>query len=113
MSRPTSHPIDHPFDFSLPTLTEPLLGEPSEVPPPPGLLKRRASSTFDISGDNSRKRLKEDLPPDEESDAQTPALISGKQLADDLEQDLLCGCCSALLYRPVIVYPCQHYFCGR
>jgi E3 ubiquitin-protein ligase CHFR len=111
MSRPTSHPIDHPFDFGLPTVTEPPLGEPSEAPPGP--LKRRASSTFDISGDNSRKRLREDLPPDEAADAQAPALISGKQLADDLEQDLLCGCCSALLYRPVIVYPCQHYFCGR
>jgi E3 ubiquitin-protein ligase CHFR len=110
MSRPTSHTIDHPFDFSLPTVTEPL-GEPSEAPPGP--LKRRASSTFDISGDNSRKRLKEDFPPDQTADAQTPAFISGKQLADDLEQDLLCGCCSALLYRPVTVYPCQHYFCGR
>jgi E3 ubiquitin-protein ligase CHFR len=110
MSRPTSLPIDHPFDFSLPTLTETALGEPSEAL---GSLKRRASSTFDVRGDNSRKRLKEDLPPDDAADAQTPALISGKQLADDLEQDLLCGCCSALLYRPVIVYPCQHYFCGR
>jgi E3 ubiquitin-protein ligase CHFR len=111
MSRPSSHPIDHPFDFILPTVTEPSLGEPSEAPHGP--LKRRASSAVDISGDNSRKRLKEDHPPDEAADAQTPALISGKQLADDLEQDLLCGCCSALLYRPVIVYPCQHYFCGR
>jgi E3 ubiquitin-protein ligase CHFR len=110
MSRPTGHPIDHPFDFSLPTTTEPPLGEPSEAL---GTLKRRASSIFDVHGDNSRKRLKEDFPPDEAADAQAPALISGRQLADDLEQDLLCGCCSALLYRPVIVYPCQHYFCGR
>ena len=107
MSRPTGHPLDHPFDFSLPT--EPSLGEPSETL---GTLKRRAS-VFDVHGDSSRKRLKEDIPPDEAADAQAPALISGIQLADDLEQDLLCGCCSALLYRPVIVNPCQHYFCGR
>ncbi|KAH9080587.1 hypothetical protein EDB83DRAFT_2340253 [Lactarius deliciosus] len=90
-------------------MAEPFLGEPSEAHTS---LKRRASSTFDVRGDNSRKRLKEDLPPDEATDPQTPALISGSQLADELEQELLCGCCSALLYRPVIVYPCQHYFCG-
>lgn len=112
MSRTTSHPIDHSFDLNLPTITELPLGEPSEAP---GLLKRRASSAFDVRGDSSRKRLKEELPPDEAAGAQVPSLILGKQLqlADDLEQELLCGCCSALLYRPVIVYPCQHYFCGR
>jgi E3 ubiquitin-protein ligase CHFR len=102
--------MDLPFDLNLPIVAEPPPGEPSEAL---GTLKRRASSTFDVRGDNSRKRLKEDLPPDETVDAQAPALISGRQLADDLEQELLCGCCSALLYRPVTVYPCQHYFCGR
>jgi E3 ubiquitin-protein ligase CHFR len=91
-------------------MAEFFLGEPSEAHT---TLKRRASSTFDGRGDNSRKRLKEDLPPDETTDLLAPALISGSQLADELEQELLCGCCSALLYRPVIVYPCQHYFCGR
>ncbi|KAF8258211.1 hypothetical protein EI94DRAFT_1780947 [Lactarius quietus] len=90
-------------------MAEFFLGEPSEAPT---TLKRRASSTFDSRGDNSRKRLKEDLPPNETTDPQAPALISGSQLADDLEQELFCGCCSAVLYRPVIVYPCQHYFCG-
>jgi E3 ubiquitin-protein ligase CHFR len=110
MSRPTGHLMDHPFDLNLPAITEHLHDGPSEAPAP---LKRRASSAFDVRGDNSRKRLKEVLPPDEAADAQAPALISGRQLADDLEQELLCGCCSALLYRPVIVYPCQHYFCGR
>ncbi|KAH9179196.1 hypothetical protein EDB89DRAFT_1925888 [Lactarius sanguifluus] len=90
-------------------MAESFLGEPSEAHTS---LKRRASSTFDVRGDNSRKRLKEDLPPDQATDPQAPALISGSQLADELEQELLCGCCSALLYRPVIVYPCQHYFCG-
>ncbi|KAI0252330.1 hypothetical protein BJV78DRAFT_1124784 [Lactifluus subvellereus] len=85
---------------------------PGEASEALGALKRRASSSFDIRGDNSRKRLKEDFPPDETADAQAPAPISGRQLVVDLEQELLCGCCSALLYRPVTVYPCQHYFCG-
>lgn len=91
-------------------MAEFFLGGPSETPT---TLKRRASSSFDSRGDNSRKRLREDLPPNETTDPQAPVLISGTQLADDLEQELVCGCCSALLYRPVIVYPCQHYFCGR
>lgn len=34
-------------------------------------------------------------------------------IIDDLGQELECGCCSALVYRPVIVNPCQHFFCGR
>lgn len=102
--------MDHPFDLNLPSMAEFPHGQSSEAP---GTLKRRASPTFDVPGDSSRKRLKEDIPPDEAADAQAPALISGRQLADDLEQELLCGCCSALLYRPVIVHPCQHYFCGR
>lgn len=104
-----SLPLDTnpPFPFHM---AEFFLGGPSETPT---TLKRRASSTFDSRGDNSRKRLKEDLLPNETTDPQAPALISGSQLADDLEQELVCGCCSALLYRPVIVYPCQHYFCGR
>ncbi|KAI0269792.1 hypothetical protein BC834DRAFT_819972 [Gloeopeniophorella convolvens] len=110
MSRPL-RPIDCPPNLQADTRSVPgsSLGEPSEAL---NSLKRRASSTFDARGDSARKRLKEDAPPDEGADAQAPALISGKQLADDLEQELLCGCCSALLYRPVIVYPCQHYFCG-
>ncbi|KNZ81289.1 E3 ubiquitin-protein ligase CHFR, partial [Termitomyces sp. J132] len=34
-------------------------------------------------------------------------------LADDLARELECGCCSDLVYRPVLVNPCQHFFCGR
>lgn len=102
--------MDHPFDLNLPTMAELHHGQSSEAP---SSLKRRASPTFDVRGDNSHKRLKEDTPPDETADAQVPSLISDRQLADDLEQELLCPCCSALLYRPVIVNPCQHYFCGR
>ncbi|KAF8262265.1 hypothetical protein EI94DRAFT_1780062 [Lactarius quietus] len=80
-------------------MAEFFLGEPSEAPT---TLKRRASSTFDSRGDNSRKRLKEDLPPTRPQIHRRP----------HSSRELLCGCCSAVLYRPVIVYPCQHYFCG-
>ncbi|KAI0056267.1 hypothetical protein BV25DRAFT_1766698, partial [Artomyces pyxidatus] len=77
-------------------------------------LKRRASPTFEDRNVDTRKRLKEDIPMEDiEENPMAPALISGQELADDLEEELLCGCCSGLLYRPVIVYPCQHYFCGR
>lgn len=41
-----------------------------------------------------------------------PAVIDGEALANDLEQELQCGCCSAIVYRPVVVSPCQHFFCG-
>lgn len=49
-------------------------------------------------------------PPAEEEQVET---IDGQLLADELEQELQCGCCSALVYRPVVVSPCQHFFCGR
>ncbi len=91
-------------------MAEPSLGELNEAHL---TLKRRASPSFDDRSNNSYKRLKEDIPPNDAPDAQAPVFVSGSHLADDLEQELLCGCCSALLYRPVVVYPCQHYFCGR
>ncbi|EPT05250.1 hypothetical protein FOMPIDRAFT_1155957 [Fomitopsis schrenkii] len=81
-------------------------------------LKRRASFSFeDVQEESSRKRLKDDY-------QDTPAVgsnsagdaaaanIDGEALVDELEQELQCACCSALVYRPVIVAPCQHFFCG-
>ncbi|KAI0070394.1 hypothetical protein K474DRAFT_816152 [Panus rudis PR-1116 ss-1] len=65
---------------------------------------------------SSRKRMKED--PEVEGDARPPVqeehveIVDGQALVDELEQELQCGCCSALVYRPVIVSPCQHFFCG-
>lgn len=87
-------------------------------------LKRPASPTFEGLEEDSRKRVKT---VDHVNVPQTnPALADATQavalsteptpssaLLDDLEQELLCGCCSAIVYRPVIVYPCEHYFCGR
>lgn len=82
-------------------------------------LKRRASDSFGDRDDGATaKRVREASPRSESEDApgepeEKTVTISGSALADDLEQDLMCGCCSALLYRPVVVNPCQHYFCGR
>lgn len=79
-------------------------------------LKRRASPSFEGLEDNSsRKRMKEqeNFPPTEpSSDDQSVAVIQDT-LADDLAQELNCPCCSEICYRPVIVSPCQHFFCGR
>ena len=88
-------------------------------------LKRPASPSFEPQDEESRKRAKTaecvdvleaisgapltNLAATTLSTQPTPS----SALLDDLEQELLCGCCSALLYRPVIVYPCEHYFCGR
>ncbi|KAK7690024.1 hypothetical protein QCA50_006668 [Cerrena zonata] len=100
---------DHlPMNRDIPHISTLSEASSSSIPS----LKRSASSSFDSLDDNTiRKRLKEDsmseLPPPEESQA-----VDGQVLADDLEQELQCGCCSALVYRPVIVTPCQHFFCG-
>ena len=88
------------------------------VPSSSTTLKRRASSSFEGADDNSRKRLKED---DEciqvKSIVDDPicslGYLDGHKLADEMAEELQCGCCSELLYKPVLVIPCQHFFCGR
>ncbi|KAH9950596.1 hypothetical protein B0H21DRAFT_722413 [Amylocystis lapponica] len=94
--------------------------DPMEFAEPPqataATLKRRASSSFEgMQDDTSRKRMKEDIKEDhgaESNDAAKIATIDGEALADEFEQELQCACCSALVYRPVVVAPCQHFFCG-
>ncbi|KAF9519712.1 hypothetical protein BS47DRAFT_1082271 [Hydnum rufescens UP504] len=34
------------------------------------------------------------------------------RLVAELENELSCGCCAGLVYRPVVLQPCQHFFCG-
>ncbi|KAF7365036.1 hypothetical protein MVEN_00374700 [Mycena venus] len=83
-------------------------------------LKRRASASFTDGLDESvsRKRMKEEHEDDSDGPehagdgAVVPAGDSNSTLADQLTQELQCGCCSELVYRPVIVAPCQHFFCG-
>lgn len=81
----------------------------------PASLKRRASSTFeDTQGRSSRKKAREDEDIyTNQHNAPEEGHIDGHALADELELELQCGCCSALVYRPVVVSPCQHFFCGR
>ena len=78
-------------------------------------LKRKASPSFDATEDpdtRTGKRRREDTPQTEEDSVE---LASERQnrLADELALDLQCGCCSDLVINPVIVLPCQHFFCGR
>ncbi|KAJ7600828.1 hypothetical protein C8J56DRAFT_911399 [Mycena floridula] len=83
-------------------LSEPLM----DTSRPVGL-KRRASTPLE-NGESSRKRIKEDLNHEPQQSDQADQLT----FAEDLEQELQCGCCSELVYRPVLVSPCQHFFCG-
>jgi E3 ubiquitin-protein ligase CHFR len=80
-------------------------------------LKRRASPSFEgLQEDSSRKRKKEVADDDagaEDETVSSNAVVMNSSLADDLAQELQCPCCSELVYRPVIVAPCQHFFCGR
>ncbi len=39
--------------------------------------------------------------------------VDGEALAEDLGQELECGCCAGLIYKPVVINPCEHFFCGR
>lgn len=79
-------------------------------------LKRSASASFEgCEGNSYRKRMKEDkdsVPKDADNPDTTRSAI-GSSLLDDLARELECGCCSDLVYRPVLVNPCQHFFCGR
>jgi hypothetical protein len=75
-------------------------------------LKRRASSSFECPEDNSRKRLKEE--PEDMAHRPEPSVSeTNPNFVDELAQELQCGCCSELVYKPVLVMPCQHFFCGR
>ena len=66
------------------------------------LLKRRASPSFDCIDDRRMKKVKDGNQADVEV-----------QLVEVLAEDLQCACCSELVYKPVLVVPCQHFFCGR
>lgn len=81
--------------------------------PSTSMLKRPPSPSFEGADEEiTRKRFKEDSSQDT---AQIPIASMSKYdaLVDDLAQELQCGCCAGLVYRPVVVSPCQHFFCGR
>ncbi|KIL67897.1 hypothetical protein M378DRAFT_177137 [Amanita muscaria Koide BX008] len=76
-------------------------------------LKRSASPSCEseLASEGSRKRLKEESPGRVE-DASCGSPIVNCNLVEELSAELQCGCCSELVYRPVLVTPCQHFFCG-
>ncbi|PFH53892.1 hypothetical protein AMATHDRAFT_53537 [Amanita thiersii Skay4041] len=77
-------------------------------------LKRHVSPSCDseLPSEGSRKRFKEDIT-DETSITSSINCTSVKSsLIEELATELQCGCCSELAYRPVLVIPCQHFFCG-
>lgn len=77
-------------------------------------LKRRASPLFEgLEFEDSRKRMKEDDDPGQSEESGSNKLSMKPSLVDELAEELQCGCCSELVYKPVIVAPCQHFFCGR
>lgn len=104
--------------LSLPNSDTPSFRTTASLSVPAATLKRRASPSFEEQeGDNSRKRMKEDHTGESAGSLAVQlagmATLDTTGLADDLAQELQCGCCSELVYRPVLVAPCQHFFCGR
>ncbi|KAI9058378.1 hypothetical protein FKP32DRAFT_1636390 [Trametes sanguinea] len=100
-----NQPIDRPHP-------EPEASSSSATAP----LKRSASQAFEDvpeSNSTSRKRVREENEKVEaDGEVDGGAKVDGSALADNLEEELQCGCCSAIVYRPVVVAPCQHFFCG-
>ena len=78
-------------------------------------LKRPLSTTHDDEELTDRKRLKEDMAlsnsGNDLKDTST-IVVNGDALADDLAQELMCPCCSDLVYKPVVILPCDHISCG-
>ncbi|EKM79362.1 hypothetical protein AGABI1DRAFT_40399 [Agaricus bisporus var. burnettii JB137-S8] len=77
----------------------------SLLTPPLSGVKRRASQ--DAIVESSRKRLKEDV-----DDRDHVEALGDTTFMQELADELQCGCCAALVYKPVLVLPCQHFFCG-
>ncbi|KAG2361714.1 hypothetical protein BDR07DRAFT_1408933 [Suillus spraguei] len=75
-------------------------------------LKRGPPSSFEgLEDETSKKRFKEDFGKEPGSE-KSVVKADYEALAEDLAQELQCGCCAELVYRPVVVSPCQHFFCG-
>ena len=107
--------IPHPVPEDHPR-TGPIVPVPEAATSATASLKRSAAEAFEDASDDeaSHKKLRDDCgvsaagPEDDEDKT-----VDGPALADNLEEELQCGCCSAIVYRPVVVAPCQHFFCGR
>ncbi|TFK27970.1 hypothetical protein FA15DRAFT_103867 [Coprinopsis marcescibilis] len=106
--------------MSEPHLTEFPDSRPATAPPDAAhcassvtmaTLKRPASPSFENDDQPKRKRVREHA--DETAMVERDAAVCSKsKLAGELAFELQCGCCSELVYNPVVVLPCQHFFCG-
>lgn len=103
------------IQMSIPLIDTTMTGLTSRESFPSSSLKRRASSSFEgLKEDSSRKKVKEERETTEEAAGVSDVAPEvSATLANDLADDLQCGCCAELVYRPVLVNPCQHFFCGR
>ncbi|KAH8113566.1 hypothetical protein DFH11DRAFT_1599391 [Phellopilus nigrolimitatus] len=82
---------------------------------PTGLLSLKRPASPDPDDQiSSRKRMREDTDDvhGRQAGGDAPHTIDGHALAEDLAQELQCGCCAELVYKPVVVTPCDHFFCG-
>lgn len=76
-------------------------------------LKRRASPSLEtLDDDDRRKRLRSDSSVAGPSSVNADGNNRSANFLEDLVSELQCGCCSEILYKPVLVSPCQHVFCG-
>ncbi|KAG8933821.1 hypothetical protein FRC02_011143 [Tulasnella sp. 418] len=85
-------------------------------------LKRPAEDDNDIQEQRRNKRHhtmtteETDLSQADPQAVQEPILAEDARMAikylEAMEDELRCGCCTELLYRPVEIFPCMHYFCG-
>ncbi|KAF9454800.1 hypothetical protein P691DRAFT_804160 [Macrolepiota fuliginosa MF-IS2] len=97
--------MDPPLDHnSVPFTTTPISASLSSSL---GLKRRASSPLSDPAVEGSRKRLKEDT-----SNQEKGGSYQDSRFIEELAQELQCGCCAELVYKPVLVLPCQHFFCG-
>ncbi|KDR82670.1 hypothetical protein GALMADRAFT_238141 [Galerina marginata CBS 339.88] len=96
--------VDHPNGLSD-------FNDSPSTPSSTSSLKRRASASFECPDDSTRKKMKEE-PQDNAHPEENSRPGSLPRFVDEIAEELQCGCCSELVYRPVLVMPCQHFFCG-
>ncbi|KAG6330534.1 hypothetical protein ID866_8554 [Astraeus odoratus] len=136
---PILHPLDFQADNMRLDFESFMVDAGHRLPPPlapTGMgIKRAPSPSFEGQGDAmGRKRFREDeeasssshcgaqgvfdsascssLSSFSSSSSLSAATAKYHALVEDLAQELQCGCCAELVYRPVVVSPCQHFFCG-
>ncbi|KDQ21009.1 hypothetical protein BOTBODRAFT_27022 [Botryobasidium botryosum FD-172 SS1] len=138
MSSLAHNPLDFtPDDDQLPlsaTATSASAAVTRATPPPLPSLSRKRSATPFSDSEHAPKRHREHEGPSPLDDNMDESAIKmpvsdhapevsprgdeavrvekAFRLVEELEDELRCGCCTELAYNPVVVNPCQHFFCG-